>query len=349
MKVAVYGASGYQGKLVAAELARRDIQMVLAARNITRLTTAAADVGLIDAELRIADTDNPSALLDAFGGCDVVINCAGPFTQSGSAVIRAAIKGGCHYVDTAGEQYYIKKVFDTFAAEAERGGVTVVPAVTDGGVPGDLIAHLLARHVEPVAEITTAHTILGGGPSRGSLRTMLETIDVFKDGGLTWDDGDWHEGQPGRCSSLTFPGSSETTPVVKFPLPEVVTVPRHTRVRYVESVADAGLAARLSTPITQATIDNLAEGPTEDSRRKQRFTIVIDAVGVDGRRARGVVQGVDTYGTTAAIAVEGARRLVAEPVTPGVRAPAEAYDPAGFLDFLDARGARWTITTSRDR
>lgn len=46
MKIAVYGASGYQGKLVLTELARRDIEMVLAGRDLTRLEEAASAVGL---------------------------------------------------------------------------------------------------------------------------------------------------------------------------------------------------------------------------------------------------------------------------------------------------------------
>ena len=56
-----------------------------------------------------------------------------------------------------------------------------------------------------------------------------------------------------------------------------------------------------------------------------------------------MVRGPDTYGTTALIAVEGARRLAAGGAEPGVLAPAEAFDPAGFLDFLTLHGIDWSI------
>ncbi|GAA3515891.1 short subunit dehydrogenase-like uncharacterized protein [Streptosporangium album] len=95
--------------------------------------------------------------------------------------------------------------------------------------------------------------------------------------------------------------------------------------------------------ITPAIIAGLPEGPTEDSRRTQRFTYVIDATAVDGRQARGVVEGPDTYGTTAVIAVESVRRLVIDSAKPGVLAPGQAYDPAGFLDSLLPHGVHWTI------
>lgn len=344
MKIAVYGASGYQAKLVLAELGDRDIDMVLVGRNALRLREAASMVGVADAERRIAGTDHHEAVVAAFRGCDAVINCAGPFTHSGRAVVRAAIAAGCHYVDTAGEQLYIKSIFDTFVGEAERAGVTVIPATNDACVPGDLIAGLLAERIHPIEEITVSHFIVGGGgPSRGSLRSVLATIDAIKAGGLSYDNGAWRTGTPARHESVTVPGASHPTAVAMFPMSEVVTIPRHVQVRHVEGLAEAALSARLSAPLTAQIIDSLPEGPTEDSRHTQRFTYLIDAKGVDGRRARGAVRGSDTYGTTAVIAVEAARRLVADGAKPGVLAPAQAYDPASFLNFLARYGISWTI------
>ncbi|MGH3378027.1 MAG: saccharopine dehydrogenase family protein [Actinoallomurus sp.] len=346
MTIAVYGASGYQGKLVVAELARRGIDMVLMGRSPDRLRVAADQAGVPDAETRAAGLDDVERLTASLRGCAALINCAGPFTRSGEAPARAAIAAGCHYADTSGEQLHIKQIFDTLTADAERGGVTVVPAATDGGVPGDLIAHLLAERVEPVEEITTAHRIVGGGGmSRGSLRSLAEIADTIGGGGLGYEDGDWCSGTPGRRTSMRFPGSAEDVPVESFPLQEVITVPLHVRVRRVEGVADSALLARLTSAVDPALIDRMPEGPPEESRRAQEFTIVVDAVGRDGRSARGVVTGPDTYGTTAVIAVEAARRLATGSAEPGVLAPAQAFDPTDFLDFLAPHGITWNIDT----
>lgn len=341
MKIAVYGASGYQGKLVLAEAIRRGMSVVLAGRDATRLQQAASALGMSSPDIRLAGVDDHDALVAAFGEADAVINCAGPFTPTGAAVVRAAIASGRHYVDTAGEQPYVKTVFDTFGAA----GVTVVPATNDACVPADLIAALLAERLGPLEEITSVHVITGGaGPSRGSLRSVIESIDIIKAGGLSYDDGDWRVGLPARKTSITLPGTTEAVPVAKFPLTEVVTIPRHVEVRHVEGLAEAALSARLSAPIDPSIITGLPEGPAEEARATQRFTYVIDAVALDGRRARGVVEGPDTYGTTAVIAVESARRLIADPAKPGVLAPAQAYDPTAFLDSLLPHGVRWTIT-----
>jgi short subunit dehydrogenase-like uncharacterized protein len=358
MKIAVYGASGYQGKLVAAELARRNVATVLVGRSMGRLRSAAAASGADGdravttsraaasgggPELREASLDDIPALAETLRGCDAVINCAGPFTLSGDAVIRGAVAAGCHYVDTAGEQLYIKGVLDAFGPEA---GVTIVPAATDGAVPGDLAAHLLAERIGPIEEITVAHEIVGGGGvSRGSLRSLLATAQTMRSGGLTYEDGSWPADGAIRRASMTFPGATEPTGVVKFALAEVVTIPRHVTVRRVEAVADAALGARLRA-LGPELLEQIPEGPDEDSRRGQRFTIVVDAVGLDGQPARAVVRGTDTYGTTAVIAVEAARRLASGGTAPGALAPAQAFDPSGFLGFLAACGVTWELTSA---
>src|SRR5918997_4522369 len=153
MKIAVYGASGFTGGLAAAELGRRGLSPVLVGRSPERLRKAAADAGVADAEIRVAGLDDPVALAAAFAGCAAVVNAAGPFALWGEPVVRAAIAAGCHYVDTAGEQGYIRRILETVGPDAERAGLTVVPAMADDGGPGDLIAHLTARELVNVADL----------------------------------------------------------------------------------------------------------------------------------------------------------------------------------------------------
>ncbi|MFB4266818.1 hypothetical protein [Nonomuraea sp. GTA35] len=54
--------------------------------------------------------------------------------------------------------------------------------------------------------------------------------------------------------------------------------------------------------------------------------------------------GLDGHGMTAVIAVEGARRLVADGAPAGALTPAQAFDPASFLDHLTAHGVTWQVT-----
>ncbi|WP_280398798.1 saccharopine dehydrogenase family protein [Nocardia carnea] len=343
MLITVYGANGYQGKLTLAELSRRGMEVRLAGRDRRRLESAAAEVGIPRAELRVAGLGDRAGLVAALAGSDVVINCAGPFTTSGAVLVDAAIAAGAHYVDTAGEQLYVKGVFDSFDGAAQRAGVTVVPAVNDGCLPGDLLAQVIGERTGPLAEITVSHFISGAaGLSRGSLRSALVTMGTMRSGGLTYDDGAWRSGVPARRDRITLPGG-ESVAMAALPTCEVVTIPRHVQVDHVESLLEATLKAGLETPITPESIAGLPAGPTEHERAAQQFTYLLDAVDHRGRQTRGVIRGRDTYGTTAVAVVEAARRLAAGGTGAGVRAPAQAFDPAGFLETLSAHGLTWTV------
>lgn len=158
-----------------------------------------------------------------------------------------------------------------------------------------------------------------------------------------YQDGEWQTGIPASQAEVTVPGGAGPIPLMKFPMPEVVTIPRHIPARRVTGLAEAAVGAQLSTPITAELISNLPEGPAAESRHGQRFTYIIDALTVGGHHVRGTVQGADTYGTTAVIAAESALRLTVDDAKPGVLAPAQAYDSAQFLNSLAEHGIRYTI------
>jgi short subunit dehydrogenase-like uncharacterized protein len=82
----------------------------------------------------------------------------------------------------------------------------------------------------------------------------------------------------------------------------------------------------------------LPDGPDAHARRRQRFRYTVDVALAEGARRTAVVEGPDTYGSTAVITVESARRLVDDGVPGGVLAPAEAFDPAEPLAFLSGHG-----------
>jgi short subunit dehydrogenase-like uncharacterized protein len=337
MKIAVYGAYGYQGKLVVTELSRRGIDLVLVGRDPARLRS----IGAPDADRRVAAADDHNRLVAAFRGTNAVINCAGPFTVCGMPVIRAAVAAGCHYVDTSGEQLYLKQVFDTFATDA---GITIVPGANDDCLPSDLIAALAAARLATVEQVSIAVDLAGGAssPSRGTLRSVLASLETFTSGGEVYDRGQWRADTPARCTSMVFPGSPQPARTVKFALPGVVTVPRHVSANWVEGVARAELVDAFGS-VTPELINQLPEGPTAEHRRTAKFVVVVDVASTDGRSARGIVEGTDPYGTTAVIAVEAARRLAADSPKPGVLTPAQAYDPADFLNFLNPHGVTWTV------
>jgi short subunit dehydrogenase-like uncharacterized protein len=337
MTIAVYGATGYTGRLVVAELRRRGLAAVLVGRDEARLKTVDSD-----SPIRVAGLDEAT---EAFKGCAAVINCAGPFVRWGAPVVAAAIAAGIHYVDVSGEQDHLARAFAETDASARAAGVTVLPGANDDALPSDLLAHLVAAELTgPIEELVIALQLSRGAglPSGGTLRSALANAESFGAGGVSYLDGQWLGGVPARRAVVPFGGVP--TPVSPFALPAVVTVPRHVEARYVGALAPTELATGFL-----AVTPELAElrgnaGPTPDERAAGRWTLVVEAVGPDGRRVSGTVAGPDGYGLTAVIAVEAARRLVEDGAPAGVPAPAQAFDPATFLDALAPHDVHWSVS-----
>lgn len=365
MTVVLYGATGYTGRLVTEELRRRGLDFALAGRNAERLKQLAEDRGG-GAPTRVAPVDDPRALREAFDGASAVINCAGPFNRSGEPVVAAAVKAGSHYVDSTGEQSFMKMVFDRYGEEAERRGVGLVPALGFDYAPGDCIAYLAARGREPVEEVTVAYSVRGFGSSRGTLRSAL---GMMGEQAVVYRDGDWRPAPRGvQRASFPFPDPVGRVAVSPYPAGEQLTVPRHTDTKNVTTVLTTSSASphplleptvpfalpiiglALRTPITgvlDRAIGALPEGPEESDRRAARFTVVAVVRDSEGGETRGVVRGEDVYGLTAILLVHGAEQMAAEGYDrTGPLGPAAAYDPEALLNRCGDHGLSWELNTA---
>lgn len=361
--VAVYGASGYTGRLVSAALAERGITPVLVGRDPARLQAAADALGIAATDVRVAPVDDPVALADAFEGARVVANCAGPFVRTGEPVLRAAMQARCHYLDTTGEQPWIARVFEDFGADLERAGVAAVAGMGFDYVPGDLLCHLVGERCEPLADLLVAYHLVGFGMTRGTMRSSLEMLGG---GDITYRDGDWAPAGHGpRRAFVEFPAPVGRRQVGKYPCGEIVTVPRHLQVRNVRSAITLdsllphalawtlppmlpGIALAMRTPLAGVLdrgVGLLPEGPAEEDRRAVSWTIIARATGADGGSASGIVRGSDVYGLTAQTIAAGAERMAADAFkAAGAHAPASAFDPAELMQALAPHGVAWELS-----
>lgn len=358
--VAVYGATGYTGRLVAAELSRRGADFVVAGRNRDKLERLAAEVG--GPPVAVAALDEPAALAAAFEPCAAVISCAGPFVLHGEPVVRAAIDSSTAYLDTTGEQPFIRRVFEVHGPAAERAGIPLVSAMGFDYLPGDMIASLTCAGLEPVDDVYLGYCVQAFGPSRG---TAASAIGQVSGGDVEWRDGALVDAsQSVRRPDYDFGGEIGTQRMTRYPAGEQITVPRHVETRNVRTALTAGTSAGhprlaplvpftmpvlqrlLRTPARGAierAVARLPEGPSVEDRRRARFRIACEAR-AGGRMRRGVIDGGDVYGLTAVTMVEGALRL-AEPgyAKAGALAPSQAYDPADFLAAIADAGITYEI------
>jgi len=355
--IVVYGASGYTGKLIAAELTRRGAEITLAGRNRDKLDEVAASLGGEPAVAAVA-LDDSAGLRSLVADAAVVIGCAGPFTLHGEPLIAAASETGTHYLDTTGEQPFIRASFDRWGEPAAKSGAALVSGFGFDYTPGDMLAAVTAEGLGALSGMTIAYTIRGFGPTRG---TALSALEMVKGGDVEWRDGELREaGRYVGAGSFRFPSPIGTRRVGRYPAGEAVTVPHHVDVPSMDVVIDlrsliglplgplsapvmTGSGLAMATPLRGAVsklIARLPEGPTVEQRGAVRYTIVCDASHEGGTR-RGILRGPDIYGTTAVILAEGATRMAAAGYDRnGALAPSQAFDASSFLAALEPFGVR---------
>ncbi len=359
--IVVYGATGYTGQLVAAELARREAEFVLAGRSAAKLDALAAELHSEPPTAAVA-LDDSAGLRRLLEPAAAVIACAGPFTVHGEPVLAAAVDAGTHYLDTTGEQSYMKMAFDRYGDPAARAGAAVIPAMGFDYVPGDMIAALTGAGMGRIDKLVLAYSVEGFGMSRGTMHSALLMAGA---GPIGYRDGEWGEasGSVG-AGTWEFPEPVGRQPMIHFPGGEVITAPRHLETGSVEVLFSAATvlpSSRLApaagvlmpamrmvmrTPLRRAgdaLIGRLPEGPGPEARRSARFMISAEAR-TGGTRRRGLITGSNVYGLTATMIVRGAL-LAAAPGfgCEGAAAPSQAFEPAEFLDALADHGVSYEI------
>jgi len=359
--VAVYGATGYTGRLIAQELQRRGADFVLAGRSAEKLEALAAELGP-GARTAAVSLDDGAALLELLDPCAAVIACAGPFSLHGEPVVAAAVESGTHYLDTTGEQPFMKMVFDAYGERAARAGAALVPAMGFDYVPGDMIAALTAADMGPLDELVLAYSVRGFGMSRG---TMHSALQIMLGGDVEYRDGAWHPAsQRVDRGTWEFPAPVGKQRMVRYPAGEQITVPRHVEVRSVSTLLSAATAMpsrrlapaasalmplmqlAMRTPLRRAgdaLIGRLPEGPSEDARRASRFMISCEASRGATKR-RGTITGADVYGLTAFGIVHAALLASGSGYEGrGALAPSQAFEATDFLSALGEFGVDYEV------
>ncbi len=369
MRIAVYGASGSTGRLIAAELHGRGADVVLAGRDEARLR-ALADA-LPGARVAVAPADDPLALATAFAGAECVVACAGPFgaraaggaSSVGERVLEGAIAAGAHYLDIAGEQAFLRAMYERHEAAARRAGVCAIGGMAFEIALGDLAAGWAAAALgpgDPLSEVAVTYVLDDFLPTPG---TALSAIASLASEGVIWQQERWDPIAPAAERRRVNAGAAHggEREAVSFPSGEVITVPRHVDARRVQTYVSLtrggweARAARWASPLLPLlgrtgvpawlAAQVPAAPPDDDARARAAFTVIARA-----RRgfadAQVAVSGTDVYRVTATIAAWAAIELATRDDAPaGVRAPAEAFAPRATLETL-AQQASLAVVTS---
>ena len=340
-RVAVAGATGFTGRLVATQLRESGAEVVLVGRDAARLAEARDAAG--GGEVRPVPGWDEAGLSAAFAGCEAVVACAGPFIHAGRPVVAAAIRAGLSYCDSTGEQEYILHVFDSLHQPAQRAGVALVPAFGYDYVPGDLGAALAGEGMGPLERVDVVYAPQSASASLGTRRSALEIMRApcrQRIGGRLQEEAV-------GAHRISVDAGFATVTAGSIAAAEPITVPRHLDVRSVVThmhlpgplnpgnPGAAMVARAMRVGPLHAAVDRLAsrgpQGP-QGEQRQAGWSCWVRAIAVDGRRRALLLEGRDVYGFTAKALSALALRFAARSVdVTGACAPAQVVQASAFL------------------
>ena len=218
----LFGATGYTGRLTAAELGRHDVPLVLAGRSMPRLVSLRDELEVV-AELAVADASDPWSVAALLTEGDVLVTTVGPFVRHGRPAAEAAVSAGAAYLDSTGEPAFLRWLVDTQDEPARAGGATLVPAFGYDYAPGNLAAALALDEAGGRASgVRVGYFGLGSGMSGG---TRASGFTALLEPGYRWAGGRLvTEPNGARVRSMTVAGRRRTG--VSAPGSEHLFLPR---------------------------------------------------------------------------------------------------------------------------
>jgi len=331
----LYGANGYTGELIAREAVRRGHRPILAGRDAKKIEPLARELGC---EARIFALENID-LHDV----DLVLHCAGPFIRTSAPMVDACIKSNAHYLDITGEIGVFESIL-----HRKVDNVTLLTGVGFDVVPTDCLAAMLASRMPDATELRLAFHTPGGELSRGTTKTMLESIG---EGGAIRRDGkivrvpmayDVREiaFSSGPRMAMTIPWGDVSTAFYTTGIPNIrVYIATHPRAIKRTKVIAPLLPIIGLKPIRRLLqkIADRRSGPNEEQRTAGRVHLWGEVANARGERISMTMSTPEGYAFTVVSAVNAVEGVL------GSRKPG-AFTPAKFFGetFVMKCGAQLT-------
>jgi short subunit dehydrogenase-like uncharacterized protein len=182
LDIALYGATGFTGRLVAGYLAEHcpeDARIGLAGRSEERLAAVRDGLGGRAAgwPLIVADSSDPDSLKALASGPRVVVTTVGPYARGGLALVEACAAAGTDYADLSGEVLFMRDSIDRSHEAAVASGARIVHSSGFDSIPSDIGVLLIHEAAQAdgageLEETTLMVTAMKGAPSGGTIESM---------------------------------------------------------------------------------------------------------------------------------------------------------------------------------
>jgi short subunit dehydrogenase-like uncharacterized protein len=259
-------------------------------------------------------------------------------------MVDACLAAGVHYLDITGEIAVFESILARGAA-AREAGVVLLPGIGFDVVPTDCLAAQLHTRLPDATHLDLAFVAEGGGWSRGTLATMIESLPhagaMRRNGRIVplplAAESMEIELPVGRRTVMSIAWGDVATAFHTTGIPNIRTftgVPT----REVQLLQKARPLLPLAgwkpvKHLLQLWVRRTVTGPTADQRQRARTWIWGTARNAAGRSVTLHFSTAEGYALTARAAIEGAVRVEAGNLAAGVWTPARAFG-AQFIGEL---------------
>ena len=238
MKVIVLGGCGAVGSNAVKTLVKTETfsEVVIGDFNMEKAEEMVAQMGSKLSAVKMDATDRTS-IRKAIAGCDLVVNCVGPFYSTVENILETVIEEGIDYVDVCDDPDVTLEILklDKKARDAD-----ILALIGMGASPGvtNLLGKLIADDfLDETASIDIFHTH-GGEPIEGEgvighrFHCMSIDIPMYLDGELKYVKYFEEDGIALR-QVVDFPVVGKGIPVFPYPHPEQLTMPKYIKLNRV--------------------------------------------------------------------------------------------------------------------
>ncbi|HEY9867929.1 MAG TPA: SDR family NAD(P)-dependent oxidoreductase [Candidatus Obscuribacterales bacterium] len=352
--IVIVGATGFTGQQVARQLIARGCKVRLTGRNKAKLEKLIGSLGGSFDCVPI-DVTEPASVSAALEPATTVVNCAGPFAEIGEPVVRECVRIGAHYIDTTGEQEFIRRVYERYGQEARSKHAALIPACAVEYALADAAAAALAEQLRPLNSVEVVYCVHDLRTSKGTKKSALGAIAAP---GFWLENGVLTEVHPAsRPRRFSIPGEKGKL-AYAFPGGEVFMLPLHLRPAtistyivlpmppFIASLITTSARLVLRSPLRRlvtALIDSLPGPGSPEEIESGKFAVLCIGANDSGSGAV-LVSASDPYRLTAILAAGVAAHVeVNAPAMFGPLAPSMVAGYRLIQALTEPAGASWQM------
>ena len=333
MRIALIGAYGFTGSLIAAELQKANLDFTAYGRDIQKLTDLQSGNSSVK-EVVAIDLRTKEDVDKVMSNSDLVINCAGPFTEEATQLLDKMADSGKVYLDITGEIGFVRASHEKFNDRAKESNTLIIHGCAFESLVADLgLAYILDK-LDSIKNVRTFYNFNELKASPGTKMTMKlsKYRKILKINNNIWSESDFQEDK----LHITIDGKSEHI-AIPYPLPEIAYSFWNYNVNKAESFLLVGLreaqyfkGASDASGDSLETLDTIRQkkrkGPSVEERAIQKSALVLNVESNSGQVFQLLLESSDMYLATAKAIVLSVQNLRQKSDRPsGVISPAQLF------------------------